>query len=289
MVHMSCTEWNECEWCADLPLDSPVDNKADCYCVSAGTNKHEHTSGFAIESVFNFFKVRRTPSNKRWRFASWLSVDTRYSRRDSKWPPSCRRPKGLDVVFPSRCSGNTSFNATRIAPIAGIRHRRAFFLYVRSSAPVGHYALFLFLSCVAHGHPAAGFSSEPKREGLVAVLDLPESAQRLQQVSTAIRSFSQASAQRLDVEASSIHRVLPCERCLRLGKESTCAVAPPKKRGRPRKEPPWDSKTPETTHNEPAPSNEDLNQAASAPEPDQDVKQDTLEWVRSFAAFFNMK
>jgi hypothetical protein len=41
----------------DLPLDSPVDNKADCYCVSAGTNKHEHTSGVAIDSVFNFFKV----------------------------------------------------------------------------------------------------------------------------------------------------------------------------------------------------------------------------------------
>jgi hypothetical protein len=61
----SCADWNERKRCADLPLDSPVDNKADCYCVSAGTNKHEHTSGFAIESVFNFFQVRRsTPSNK---------------------------------------------------------------------------------------------------------------------------------------------------------------------------------------------------------------------------------
>jgi hypothetical protein len=42
-----------------------VDNKADCYCVSAGTNKHEHTSGVAIDSVFNFLKVRhihKTPS-----------------------------------------------------------------------------------------------------------------------------------------------------------------------------------------------------------------------------------
>ncbi|ELR18652.1 uncharacterized protein ACA1_392980 [Acanthamoeba castellanii str. Neff] len=50
----NCIDWVS----SDLPLDSPVDNKADCYCVSAGTNKHEHTSGFAIESVFNFFQAR---------------------------------------------------------------------------------------------------------------------------------------------------------------------------------------------------------------------------------------
>jgi hypothetical protein len=192
---MSCTEWNECEWCADLPLDSPVDNKADCYCVSAGTNKHEHTSGFAIESVFNFFKVRRTPSNKLWRFASCcLTLAIPGATRSGRLPVGT--PKALMWCSLLPLQWKHKFNATRIAPVAGIRHRRAFFLYVRSLlGPVGHYALFLFLSCVAHGHPAAGFSTEPKREGLVAVLDLPESAQRLQQVSTAIRSLSSFRAE----------------------------------------------------------------------------------------------
>ncbi|KAL6042535.1 Arb2 domain-containing protein [Balamuthia mandrillaris] len=50
----NCIDWVTSE----LPLDTAVNNGADCYCCSAGTLKHEHTSGTAVDSVFNFFDAR---------------------------------------------------------------------------------------------------------------------------------------------------------------------------------------------------------------------------------------
>eukprot|EP01087_Luapelamoeba_hula_P013153 TRINITY_DN3747_c0_g1_i1.p1 TRINITY_DN3747_c0_g1~~TRINITY_DN3747_c0_g1_i1.p1 ORF type:complete len:367 (-),score=74.55 TRINITY_DN3747_c0_g1_i1:140-1240(-) len=50
----SCVDWVT----SDQPLDTPVNNGADCICVSAGHLKHEHTSGSAIDSIFNFIVAR---------------------------------------------------------------------------------------------------------------------------------------------------------------------------------------------------------------------------------------
>jgi len=50
----SCIDWVA----SSEPLDTPQEKGADCMCVSAGTNKHEHTSGVAVDSIFNFLTAR---------------------------------------------------------------------------------------------------------------------------------------------------------------------------------------------------------------------------------------
>jgi len=46
------------------PLDTPVDNGAECYCCSAGTLLHEHTSGLAKDSIFKFFLSKQETYEK---------------------------------------------------------------------------------------------------------------------------------------------------------------------------------------------------------------------------------